>query len=303
MAQENKTHSPGGLKIFVLPVKAMAPPTLKSSNIRMSPWQRWLHRPQSVWVRKAFFQVHLWTGIGIGLYVLVISISGSAVVYRRELMRRFPRKEITVVVSGRRLNAQELMPSIERVYPGYEILSIREPAEIDRPDEVILQGRQARILRLFDPYTGANLGNPESSVDLILRWLVDLHDNLLAGQAGRTANGIGAFLITLLGLTGCVLWWPGKKNWRRAVAINTKARFPRLNWDVHSATGFWCSLFVLVWGSPASACAFPERSTPLRTATFSTGSPASISAGSTASPKLSGPSRVLRPRSSPLRAL
>jgi len=35
--------------------------------------------------RRATTQVHLWTGIAIGLYVLVISISGSAIVWRREL--------------------------------------------------------------------------------------------------------------------------------------------------------------------------------------------------------------------------
>jgi len=49
----------------------------------MTTWQRWVHRPQSLWVRTALFQVHLWVGIGVGLYILLISISGSAIVYRR----------------------------------------------------------------------------------------------------------------------------------------------------------------------------------------------------------------------------
>ena len=49
--------------------------------------ERLLRQPQNVWVRRAIFQVHLWTGIGVGLYVLVISITGSAIVYRREITR------------------------------------------------------------------------------------------------------------------------------------------------------------------------------------------------------------------------
>ena len=56
-------------------------------------WRRWIQQPQRFWVRKALFQVHLWVGIGIGLYIVLISVSGSMVVYRRELSRKFARKK------------------------------------------------------------------------------------------------------------------------------------------------------------------------------------------------------------------
>ncbi len=38
-------------------------------------------------LKRALFQVHLWIGIGIGLYVMLISLSGSVIVFRRELDR------------------------------------------------------------------------------------------------------------------------------------------------------------------------------------------------------------------------
>jgi uncharacterized iron-regulated membrane protein len=38
-------------------------------------------------LKRAFFQIHLWIGIGLSLYVLVISLSGSVIVFRRELDR------------------------------------------------------------------------------------------------------------------------------------------------------------------------------------------------------------------------
>jgi uncharacterized iron-regulated membrane protein len=44
-------------------------------------------RPHSSLLRRALFQVHLWIGIGIGLYVLLISLSGSVIVFRREMDR------------------------------------------------------------------------------------------------------------------------------------------------------------------------------------------------------------------------
>lgn len=38
-------------------------------------------------LKRAFFQIHLWLGIAIALYVLLISVSGSVIVFRREMDR------------------------------------------------------------------------------------------------------------------------------------------------------------------------------------------------------------------------
>lgn len=51
----------------------------------LTSWQRWVRTPQRTRLRKAIFQVHLWSGIGLGLYVFFISITGSVLVYRNEL--------------------------------------------------------------------------------------------------------------------------------------------------------------------------------------------------------------------------
>ena len=48
----------------------------------MSFTERWLRRPQSTWIRKAIFQIHLWSGIGLGLYIVIVCVSGSAIVFR-----------------------------------------------------------------------------------------------------------------------------------------------------------------------------------------------------------------------------
>ncbi|MEO8467817.1 MAG: PepSY-associated TM helix domain-containing protein [Gammaproteobacteria bacterium] len=52
---------------------------------RWTTLQRWVRQPQKVWLRRAIFQVHLWSGIGLGLYVFFISVTGSVLVYRNEL--------------------------------------------------------------------------------------------------------------------------------------------------------------------------------------------------------------------------
>ncbi len=219
----------------------------------MTPWQSWVQRPQSLWVRKIVFQIHLWVGISVVLYVLVISISGSAIVYRPELHRR-----VVVADAGRpRMRVEEIEQSARRAYPAYEVLSVAEPQRPDQPVLVLLETGSERVARLFDPYTGADLGDPRSGLDRLLRWLADLHDNLLSGLTGRIVNGIGSFLVVLLSFTGAIIWWPGIKNWRRSITVKRRTRLARFNWDLHSAVGFWCSLLMLIWGISGICLCFP----------------------------------------------
>ena len=223
----------------------------------MTAWQQWVRLPQNLLIRKALFQVHLWAGLGIGLYVVAISISGSALVYRRELVRKFSRNRVVVSQLGQRMSVEELTEHARRAYPGYEVDYVREAQTADEPDDLVLERAHTRIERLFDPYTGSDLGNPHSLTWRALDWLAGLHDDLLAGRTGRQVNGIGACLVTLLSLTGAILWWPGIKNWRRSTKVKWDANFPRINWDLHSAIGFWCWLFVLMWGISGVYFCFP----------------------------------------------
>ncbi|MEQ1946349.1 MAG: PepSY-associated TM helix domain-containing protein [Bryobacteraceae bacterium] len=52
-------------------------------------WERWMRRPQSVWIRKAMFQLHLWIGIAVGIYIVVVCVSGSLLVFRNDIYDLF----------------------------------------------------------------------------------------------------------------------------------------------------------------------------------------------------------------------
>lgn len=98
-------------------------------------------------------------------------------------------------------------------------------------------------------------GNPRISASV--EWLVDFHANLLSADTGRVVNGIGAIAVTLLCLTGLVIWWPGIEHWRRSLTMNWKSSFARTNWDLHNVLGFWTLLFVTMWGISGIYFAFP----------------------------------------------
>ena len=44
-----------------------------------------LYHPRKLWIRKACFQIHLWAGILLSIYVIAIALSGSVLVFESEL--------------------------------------------------------------------------------------------------------------------------------------------------------------------------------------------------------------------------
>jgi uncharacterized iron-regulated membrane protein len=227
---------------------------------RSSLVQRLWRRPQGVWARRAFFQIHLWSGIGAGLYLLLISVTGSLLVYRIELHKMFSRPPATVAVAGDRLNDDQLKAAAVRVFPNYTVTNIWPPKRPEQPVEVWLSRSHGAgaVHRLFNPYTGKDLGPPDPAMVRFIVWLASLHDDLLNGEKGRTVNGVGAIFLTVLCLTGFVIWWPGVSNWRRSLTVDLRTNWKLFNWNLHSAVGFWSFLLVFMWALSGIYLAFPD---------------------------------------------
>jgi uncharacterized iron-regulated membrane protein len=213
----------------------------------MSAWEKWKRRPQKVWMRKALFQVHLWTGIGLGLYILLMSVSGSALIFRRELTRSLAREPRVVPGPGARMSEDELKQSARRAYPDFTVTSVSLRKNPDQAAEIRLERGGKKLQRLFNPYTGADLGDSLRLGFRFVLWLVDLHDNLLAAQTGRLMNAAGGIFTVILGLTGAVIWWPGIDTWRRSLSFRWKTNPKGFDWTLHSALGFWSFAFFFMW--------------------------------------------------------
>lgn len=231
-------------------------------------WQQFVRQPHSLWFRRVLFQVHLWAGIGTGLYVLLTSLTGSAVVFRNEIFRAFTPRAV-VEITGERLTDDQLKAAALRVYPDRKVNAILRPRRNRRiPDAVPIENQAVEIWlnrddstsirRLFDPYTGEDLKSATSQVIVAVAWIADLHVNLLNGERGRVVNGLAAVLFTIVAATGLIVWWPGIKSWRRSMTVQWKSNWKRFNWDLHSGIGIWTVLFVLMWGGTGIVVSFPS---------------------------------------------
>jgi uncharacterized iron-regulated membrane protein len=222
--------------------------------------ERALRRPQTLWIRRAIFQVHLWTGIAVGLYIVVVSLSGSAVVFRRELMRSLANRPAVSAhdANTHRLTEEELGAAARRAYPEFSVTTVWLGRNGERPVDIWLARGKSEVKHLFDPFTGADLGETITPGVRVLDWMVSLHDELLGGFTGRTVNGIGALSLVLLCLSGAVVWWPGAGSWRRSLGVQWRAGWKRVNWDLHSAIGFWSFVVVFMWAVSGVYLVFPH---------------------------------------------
>jgi len=241
----------------------------------MSILSNWLQQPQSVWLRRAVFQVHLWTGIGLAVYILVISVTGSILVFRSELLMQFTADTIFVEPQDERLNDDAIREAALVAYPDYRVVQSFEGRELNQAVEVWLENDGDRRQRLFDPFTGEDLGNSVPPGIHFMSWTLDLHDNLLYGRTGRTINGVAGILFTALVLTGFIIWWPGLRSWPRSLYVQVRTNWKRFNWSLHSAVGFWSILILLIWGVSGIYLVFPNPFSaaadwiePLNTETF-----------------------------------
>lgn len=204
--------------------------------------------------------MHLWSGIGLSLYILVICASGSAIVFRRELDKTFCPTTVTVRVQPHRLTPAELKAKAHAAYPRFDLnqIEVGTPRAPNLPVEIRLSADGMRLERLFDPYTGADLASAVACEPHFVTALADFHGNLGGGRAGLHVNGLGALAVTLLVLSGLIVWWPGSGHWWRGMTVRTNVAWQRLVRDLHGAMGFWLILLVLLWTITGVYFAFPE---------------------------------------------
>lgn len=225
-------------------------------------------------VRRVLVKVHLWLGVVLALYIVMMSLTGSAIVARRELTRYWIPD--VVMAQGRMaIEAPVLRGLAQEQYPDHEITGFREnrspvrrrageppvaypPGEAAAPVEVTFRHGETVFTHRFDPYTGRDLGDVFPAPYRAFTKLVDLHNDLLGGRSGRKINGIAAVIATLLLLTGAVLWWPAHgRGWRSRLWIRRGVPWRTQLRQLHYMLGFWPLLLLLLWASSGIYFAFP----------------------------------------------
>lgn len=230
--------------------------------------------------RRLMFQIHMWVGLILGLLLALLGLSGSILVYDDaigELLAPVPR----ATAQGKELPLSKIIEAA-RAAAGRGAMQIGLAREADDPISVRVtqsragegrseprapQGsgaqagppRQQPATQVFiDPVSGAVLGSRKAQLPPILAFSHQLHGNFLMGREGRQFVGWLGVAMLALGVTGLVLWWPKRGQWKYAFLVRRTAKGLRFHRELHAATGIWIFVVFMIVSFSGVVIAFPS---------------------------------------------
>ena len=205
-------------------------------------------------IRRSLLALHQWVGLAAGLFLVVISVSGSALVFENEIDRALNSATSFVTPGAQTLPIETLVARVQRTFPADQVTGVRIA---DKPDQAYELSLRSRHGAMVNPYTGDVLGlrNHEAS---FARWVHLVHTRFVAGEIGEKM--VGGFSVAMLGLaiTGLVLWWP-----RKILSVGSASSWKRTNFDLHNVLGFYSSLVMLFITLSGVLIAFEGYTDPL----------------------------------------
>ena len=198
-------------------------------------------------LRHVIFWSHLAAGVTVGLVILIMSVTGTLLMYERQLVDWSDR--------GYRSAAP---PGVREPLPVETLLQrVREQRPGEAPTAVVLRSDPAapaaitfgKITLYADVYTGHVLGEPSTDVRRVMTELRSWHRwmSLDAGQraVGKSISGWSNAVFLAIVLSGMYLWMPRKWSWNsvRAVTVfrgGLRGKARDFNW--HNVIGIWSAV-------------------------------------------------------------
>ncbi|RTE86616.1 MULTISPECIES: PepSY domain-containing protein [Gammaproteobacteria] len=206
--------------------------------------------------RKKLHQWHGWAGIILVVPFLVICLTGSIIVFKKELDAWLMPEIATLEPTEQaRLPLTELTAEVNEQLPNYEIGSWEIfPEGHDEADRVfvIKKGTDEWHKAYLNPYTGELQAGPTESGHYLTDWLVELHYTLLLNDLpyvdehlGLIVSFILAVFLVFMGISGLIIY---RKFWLRFFTLRWNQRLLVVFSDLHKMFGTFASPVLLVLG-------------------------------------------------------
>lgn len=238
--------------------------------------------------------LHLWLGLTSGIIVLIVSITGCLFSFQKEISDWIYKD--TFFVAPPEENANFLPISVleasarEAIGAKHPINYISTYSAPDKawefmayktgnPNAITWPGSIDYYESAFvNPYTGAITGkiNYVHNFFVIVKYI---HWSLfLNSKFGQPIVGWGTMVFVVLLITGFVMWLPKRWNSKekeKAFKVSWKARWKRLNYDLHNVLGFYVMAIALILGLTGMMYSFRWFNNAVYTvASFSSKAPA-----------------------------
>ncbi|QDU34647.1 hypothetical protein KS4_27180 [Poriferisphaera corsica] len=212
-------------------------------------------------LRSSVYYIHLLLGLSVGLYLLVMGLTGSILVFHEQINETLTPQFHELDLTPQQLSQIDNTQGIERVhqigtdlYPDRDIARIYLSKDahvyvmyINRPDNTdnLGWGDQIREVAVH-PITYQVLGD-RPYYGTFFNFIYAVHMHWLAKIPGWFFNGFASIFAILLLASGLWLWWPGLKPklFKQRFKINLQS-IRRLAWDIHGLLGATSLIFLIV---------------------------------------------------------
>lgn len=198
--------------------------------------------------RKKIGQLHLWLGLGSGLIVFIVALTGSLLVFEKEIDQFLNPEFYNVSTIGKTKKTIDYCTDI--LQEQYSIKKINRIQIFNDSSRTLIiigkdKDKQTQIFSM-DPYTGKVLGVVAQKTRFF-SVVLSIHRQLLVEDIGEIITGISCLIFVFMLISGLILWWPKKaKHLKQRLTVKWQASFKRVNWDFHSTFGFYSFLILLI---------------------------------------------------------
>ncbi|WMN60688.1 PepSY domain-containing protein [Pseudoalteromonas xiamenensis] len=195
--------------------------------------------------------LHLWhryLGLLVAIPLLVISLTGSVLVFKEEidhwLMPELAKVDAQV---GARLPYDQLRTLLTNRFRHYEIGSWEIFDDGHTADRIYLikHGTLDWYKVYLDQYQGTVRSEPVPVNFYLTDWLLDLHYKFLIGETGLWITGVVSIILLFMGISGLVIY---RQFWKKFFSLRLNVKRTAFFSDLHKLTGIWSAPILFVLG-------------------------------------------------------
>jgi uncharacterized iron-regulated membrane protein len=187
-------------------------------------------------LKQSTLRIHYYAGLTVAVLVVLQAITGVAISWRWDLAQIISPSAMTGTSGLAPMGLESLLATAGEQLPRTSAIRIFFPHADDGVYFLQLATEEGVRYASVDPSGGRVLKFGDVwafPVEAALR----LHSQPLSGRPGHILVLAIGLLLTVLGVTGLLYWWPGNGNWRSRIAVNFRQPFKFVVRSLHRATG------------------------------------------------------------------
>lgn len=186
---------------------------------------------------------HLWLGLLSSIIVFVMCLTGCMYAFKNQISDLYNRDKVYITAGTAAKNPDHIQAELLR--EGKELTSLLIPENKSRSYVISYREGQLDKSAYYNQYTGKILGQADTGANHFFEVVLDIHRNLMMGNAGRQIVGASVLMFCILLISGLILWLPKKlKFLKQGLTVMFKAKFQRVNYDLHNTLGFYTFLML-----------------------------------------------------------